>query len=193
MQALNAVDDTFAPELPFTLDPIVLKLSDASSAAPELAKAEAPPVSPLLPRVEGTGTVASPAQLSVGPVVESVSSRRRLARPVRARALGRSRSSSRAVSSPAASGAPSATGSMRGTGRRSWPRTAVVPDGRWISDLASIEELMRVADAYDRVVLRVDENGGDAYLVDDGIVVYRFRPARAGALGAPRAFPAHGR
>ena len=71
--------------------------------------------------------------------------------------------------------------------------TAVVPDGRWISDLSSIEELMRVADAYDRVVLRVDENGGDAYLVDDGIAVYRFRPARAGALGAPRAFPAHGR
>jgi hypothetical protein len=70
---------------------------------------------------------------------------------------------------------------------------AIIPDGRWISDLDSIDELIRVADAYDRVVLRVEEDGGDTYLVDDGVAVYRFRATQAGPLGAPRAFPAHGR
>jgi signal peptidase I len=187
----NTLADTFAPELPFTLDPIVFKLSDASSASPELAKADAPPVSPLLPRVEGTGTVVNPAQLSAGALSVDVD---------QARSLGLIGLALSAIALVIAGGllARRLGGSERDRidaryGSKIVAATAVVPDGRWISDLASIEELMRVADAYDRVVLRVDENGGDAYLVDDGIAVYRFRPARAGALGAPRAFPAHGR
>ncbi len=187
----KVLDDTFAPELPFTLDPVVFKLSEQSTAIPELAKDAAVPASPLLPRVEGTGTVADPAKLSLGPVSVGVEQARSLgmigvglsffvllvAGALLVRRLG---------------------GSERDRiearyGSRIVAARAVVPDGRWVSDLDSIDELMRVADAYDRVVLRVDDEGGDAYLVDDGIAVYRFRPTRAGALGAPRAFPAHGR
>jgi hypothetical protein len=63
-----------------------------------------------------------------------------------------------------------------------------------VTELHDVESLIRLAEAYDRVVLRVsDADGGSAFLVDDGIAVYRYRPAPGGPLGTPRTLPAHGR
>jgi hypothetical protein len=52
---------------------------------------------------------------------------------------------------------------------------AVIPDGRWVTDVDSIDSLVRIATLYDRVVLHVAEEGMDTYLVDDGVGVYRYR------------------
>jgi signal peptidase I len=49
-----------------------------------------------------------------------------------------------------------------------------IPDGRWVTDLRSIDELARIADHYDRVILRTTHVGEDAYYVDDGVAVYRY-------------------
>ena len=60
------------------------------------------------------------------------------------------------------------------------------PDGRWVTELTSIEELMRVAETYDRVVIRIEVNGADTYLVDDGVALYRYSPAEAAmAVASP--------
>jgi hypothetical protein len=51
---------------------------------------------------------------------------------------------------------------------------AVVPAGRWVTDVADIETLVRIAEAYERLVLHAREHGRDVYVVDDGVAVYRF-------------------
>lgn len=186
----TVIDETFAPELPFTLDAVALKLADQTTPLSEDGKS-LPAASPLLPRSEGSGTVEKPAVIAFGPVELGV---------LQARSIGLVGIGISLVALLLGGAVllKRLHGSERDRiearfGARIVSARAIVPDGRWISDLDSIDELIRVADAYDRVVLRIDENGGDTYLVDDGIAVYRFRPALAGALGAPRAFPAHGR
>ena len=185
------IDDTFAPALPFVLDALVLKLAEPETQVPALDGKSAPAVSPLLPRTEGVGTVSDPVELALGPLGLRVE---------RARSLGLVGLGISAVLLLAAGAL--VLRRLGGTereriearyGARIVAARAVVPDGRSITDLDSIDELMRVAEAYDRVVLRVEDGGGDAYLVDDGIAVYRYRQGATGALGAPRPSPAHGR
>jgi hypothetical protein len=62
---------------------------------------------------------------------------------------------------------------------------AVVPEERWVTEVDDIDDLSRIADAYDRVILHVTENGDDVYLVDDGIAVYRYRVQRAARPAGP--------
>lgn len=186
----TALDETFAPELPFTLDAVVLKLAEQTTPLSEDGKT-LPLASPLLPRSEGSGTVAKPAAIALGPVELGVTQARSVglfgvAISLAALLLGG------AVLLKRLHGSERDRIEARFGGRIVAARS-IIPDGRWISDLDSIDELIRVADAYDRVVLRVAEDGGDTYLVDDGVAVYRFRTTQAGPLGAPRAFPAHGR
>ncbi len=186
----TVIDETFAPELPFTLDAVVLKLAEQTTPLSEDGKT-LPAASPLLPRSEGSGTVEKPAVIAFGPVELGVTQ----ARSIGLFGIGISLV---ALLLGSAVLLKRLHGSERDRiearfGARIVAARAIIPDGRWISDLDSIDELIRVADAYDRVVLRVHEDGGDTYLVDDGIAVYRFRPTQTGPLGAPRAFPAHGR
>ncbi|MFN8223293.1 MAG: hypothetical protein U0R50_08645 [Gaiellales bacterium] len=59
---------------------------------------------------------------------------------------------------------------------------AASPEGRWVSELASLDELLRVAETYDRVVVHLQEEGRDVYLVDDGVALYRYVAASLQAL-----------
>ncbi len=64
-----------------------------------------------------------------------------------------------------------------------------MPAERWVTEIDDMDALVRIADAYERVILHVVENGEDVYLVDDGVAVYRYRPPSVPiAVGAePRA------
>jgi hypothetical protein len=62
---------------------------------------------------------------------------------------------------------------------------AVVPEERWVTEVDDIDDLARIADAYDRIILRVNEDGEDVFLVDDGIAVYRYRLQRAPRPAGP--------
>ena len=61
----------------------------------------------------------------------------------------------------------------------------MVPEERWVTEVDDIDDLARIADAYDRVILHVTEDGDDVYLVDDGIAVYRHRLQRAARPAGP--------
>jgi signal peptidase len=183
----TVLDEAFEPELPFVLDDVALRLSEPSAAPGE----ETPTTSPMLPRAEGEGTVSEPAVLSLGPVSATVSDVRSIGLIGLLVALG-------ALVIGAALLARSLQGSEGERiearyGSRIVRARVTVPEGRWVTDVDDIETLIRLAEAYDRVVLRVAGDNGDTYLVDDGIAVYRWQPPSAGALGAPRALPARGR
>ena len=60
-----------------------------------------------------------------------------------------------------------------------------MPEERWVTEVDDIDDLARIADAYDRVILRVTEDGEDVFLVDDGIAVYRYRLQRAPRPAGP--------
>jgi hypothetical protein len=45
-----------------------------------------------------------------------------------------------------------------------------------VADVPDLATLSRIAEAYDRVVLRVADGGRVVYAVDDGVAVYRYRP-----------------
>ena len=62
---------------------------------------------------------------------------------------------------------------------------AVVPEERWVTEVDDIDDLSKIADAYDRVILHVTEDGDDVYLVDDGIAVYRYRHRHAARPAGP--------
>jgi signal peptidase I len=74
------------------------------------------------------------------------------------------------------------------------PAATAIPESRWVTDVADMESLVRLADHYDRVVLRTSEGAHHAYLVDDGVAVYRYR-AGSGTEGAraPGTSPLPGR
>ena len=62
---------------------------------------------------------------------------------------------------------------------------AVVPEERWVTEVDDVDDLARIADTYDRVILHVTEDGEDVYLVDDGIAVYRYRHRHARRAAGP--------
>jgi hypothetical protein len=70
---------------------------------------------------------------------------------------------------------------------------ATIPEGRWVTELQDVDALIRLAEAYDRVVLRVVEpDGGDASSSTTGLrLSLPHRPG--GCAGTPRTLPAHGR
>jgi hypothetical protein len=191
----TVVAEPFAPELPFTLDGVALRLVEPETTAPAATTEEQAVVaaSPLAPRAEGSAVVVEPAPLALGPWVSvGVDRARSLA------ALGVV-ASLLALALAAALLLRRAGDTERDRiaarfGSRIVPARATIPESRWVTELDDIESLVRIAEAYDRIVLRVvDPDGSDAYLVDDGIALYRYRARPAGPLGTPRAAPAHGR
>ncbi|MDH5332712.1 MAG: DUF5305 domain-containing protein, partial [Thermoleophilia bacterium] len=67
-----------------------------------------------------------------------------------------------------------------------------VPETRWLTDVGSVDELARVAERFDRVILRDARHGRDVYYVDDGLALYRYRSADVVAEQRS-ALPARGR
>ncbi len=166
------VDKTFAPELKFNLDEVSLRLDGSDGTSPELT-----------PRLEGTVTTAQPGRVGLGPLSLPVSGTRAFA------ALGVVVTLLLLLGAAvllARSGSRSEEDRITARyGNRIVRAATSVPEGRWITDVASIDALVQVAEHYDRVILQTDDGSTTTYLVDDGVTVYRFR-ARADATASSR-------
>jgi signal peptidase I len=172
----TGVDDTFAPRLAFSYDNTTLRPVPPADADPGAAP-------PFEPRRTESGSEAVPAAVGIGPLSLAVSDARTMAAlglvtSALALALGGALLVSRRERGPA----------ERITlrhGSRIVHARAVVPEERWVTEVDDIDDLARIADAYDRVILHVTEDGGDVYLVDDGIAVYRYRLDRVARPAGP--------
>jgi len=172
----TAVDDDFAPRLAFSYDNTTLR-----ALPPVGATSDAMP--PFEPRRVEAGSELVPATVGLGPLAVAVGDARTMA------GLGLVTSLLVLV----ASGALLAVGAEREPGDRIAIRhpsrvvhaRAVVPEERWVTEVDDIDDLSKIADAYDRVILHVTEGGDDVYLVDDGIAVYRYRVQRAAQPAGP--------
>jgi signal peptidase I len=161
-----AIEATFAPELPFQLDPTALRLVDPDGADPVLE-----------PREAGTGSSSVATHVGLGPFALATRDARVLSLLGLATALGLL-----AVAGTLLRGGVGTAEDVAARfGGRIVEAEAVVPAGRWVTDVADIETLVRIAEAYERLVLHAREHGRDVYVVDDGVAVYRF------ATGGPPA------
>ena len=173
----TVIDRRYTPELIFAAD------STALVPAPALAG-----VAAFAPRLTGVRRVDTPSRLAVRGVGLAVSQARSAALLgivtslvalivgvllllLRRGSSGRDRIASR-------------------FGNRIVSAREAPPDGRWVTELTSMDELMRIAETYDRVVIRVDEGGVDTYFLDDGVALYRFTQPTAAPLGVPRGLAA---
>jgi signal peptidase len=191
----TAIDEDFAPKLPFTLDAVSLRPSEPQPTipSPPAGDGSAVAVSALTPRLEGVGIVTEPAALAFGSVVRLDVARARSLSVVGILAALAALGAGALLLARRTGGSEADKIESRYPSRIVRAR-ATIPEGRWVTDVHDIESLLRLADTYDRVVLRVVEaGGGDAFLVDDGIAVYRYRPLEGVALGTPRTLAAHGR
>lgn len=157
----TVVDERFAPELPLTYDGLALRLRPGDDKT-----------SLLHPRQELDTTRTVPTRLGVEPIARSTADTRALA------ALGIVAALLLAGVGGLVLARRSITEAQRASrrfGSRLVDAEAVVPDGRWVTDVHDADSLARIAEHYDRVVLHTVEAGTDVYLVDDGVTVYRYR------------------
>jgi signal peptidase len=172
----TVVDGTFQPRLPLVYDGTALRF-DTSDGDLDTVQA---------PRLEGSTTARAPGAVRLGPVQLAVSEAKRiglLGLLVALALLG----VSALVLARSLAGTERERIAARFGGRIVRAR-AVVPEGRWVTEVDSIDALVRIADHYDRVVLHSVEPTGDVYVVDDGVTVYRFRPSGERAT-APQTTP----
>jgi hypothetical protein len=165
------VRSVYAPALTFDLDDLRLEPSLASGAG----------VSPFAPREPVVGTRVVARNVSLGPLTLPVATARRLSLvgllavvllglltigPL----LRRRRDGERER--------------IEGRyGRLLLPVTARPQEWTRVTDVADIESLVRLAEHYDRMILRLEEAGGQSYLVEESGTVYRYRS------GSPVAAP----
>jgi signal peptidase I len=176
----HALDTTFTPSLPFQFDPIALRLLDPEQGDPALDAREDPPVPVTVATRVGLGLLSLPTD--------------------DARLVGLLGVVAAFVlllisSSLARSGSGKAADVRLRFGSRIVDAEAVMPPGRWVTDVADLETLVRIAESYERLVVHAAERGRDVYLVDDGVAVYRFTTPRwEPPAEAPTAiFPAQSR
>jgi signal peptidase I len=173
------VDDTFGPHLDFSYDGTTLQPLPPAGASPGTAPSFS------ARRLE-PGTVTLPRTVGVGSHAFGVDDARRVSLLGVAASLAVLLLGAGLLVSTGGRTRPGRIEARHGS--RIVPARAVVPEERWVTDVDDIEDLVRIADAYDRVILRVAEDDGDVYLVDDGIAVYRYR-ARAEQGGAASPLP----
>ena len=170
------VDDAFAPRLAFSYDNTTLRALSPVGASTDTAP-------PFEPRRVQAGSELVPAAVGVGPLALSVDDARTMA------ALGLVTSLVVLIVGGGLligrSGSEPADRIATRHGSRIVHARAVVPEERWVTEVDDIDDLARIADAYDRVILRVTEDGEDVFLVDDGIAVYRYRLQRAPRPAGP--------
>jgi signal peptidase I len=154
--------ESFTPPLTFALDPTGLRLDPPDDAS-----------DPLAPRQEGTAAAAHASSVGAGPVSLPVP----VARFASLLLLGLGLLGA-AIGGALTPGRPlgEAERVERRLRARIVPAAGGIPDGRWVADVPDLATLSRIAEAYDRVVLRVGDGGRVVYAVDDGVAVYRYRP-----------------
>ncbi len=182
-----AVQTTFAPQAPFTVDDVQIAVAEPQT----LGTGPAP--DPLASALAGSVTREEPAAMGLGLGAWSVAATRRDA-PVAALAA--------ALLALLAGGlALAARRSLRdGEDARierefgDWLipiTTGVVPAGSVI-DVESIESLVQIADHYERMLLREPVPGGFVYLVEESGTLYRYSTAPADGTSRSARFPRSG-
>lgn len=177
----TVLDERYAPTLPLVLDATGVRPAQGENGAQAVFGV----------RESGSATASVPAAVGLGPVAVSVEHGRvlgvlgvivsllaaglALALALRSRPDARDRAMAR-------------------FGRRLVESSTVAPDSRWVTDVGGIDELARIAEHFDRMVLHTVVDGRDVFLVDDGVAVYRvvLDPAVARESSAV-AVPAGGR
>jgi hypothetical protein len=176
---ISLVDDAFTPAARLTFDDVALRPDTADGDRTSFEQ-----------RREGEGRRIVPANVTLGPVSLTVTRARTAAFSGAGAAFAVGVVAALLLGLARGPGGRPIPGRLRG---RLVAATATIPEDRWVSDVASLEELTAVAERFDRVVLHVDEGRIDTYLVDDGITVYRFSAPRPGMLPALRQDLAPGR
>jgi len=172
------VHDAFAPRLSFSYDNTTLDPVAAAGASPS-----APP--PFEPRRAESGSEVVPATVGLGPFLLAVGDARTMASLGIVTSLVVLVLGGALLASHRDAGSEPASQIALRYGSRIVDARAVVPEERWVTEVDDIEDLARIADAYDRVILHVSEGASDVYLVDDGIAVYRYRLDRVARSAGP--------
>jgi signal peptidase I len=167
------VDDAFAPRFAFSYDNTTLEPLSAPGAPP-----------PITPRRVESGSEVVPATVGLGPLSLAVGDARTMAGLGIVTSLVVLVLGGALLVSRGGADEPATQIALR-HGSRIVHARAVVPEERWVTEVDDIDDLARIADAYDRVILHVTENGSDVYLVDDGIAVYRYRLDRVARPAGP--------
>ncbi|HVM11506.1 MAG TPA: DUF5305 family protein, partial [Actinomycetota bacterium] len=165
------IDERFVPNLPFELEPLMLRLYDPVG--------DAPPTEALRPTKQGTATVVrdEPNRIPLPGLRFDVAGARAasaVAVPLFLLALAlTSRSALRLR--------------PRSESERIRQRHArrIVPlyrtdhlSAQATVDVTSMEALVRLAETYERMVMQIDREDVDEYLVEGDVVVYRYRVAK---------------
>ncbi len=156
------VDEEFAPELRLVLDPYSLRLDTGGDSTTALA-----------PRQPGGVVEERENRIGIGALAVPVADARAFS------GLGIGIALLVLIGAAALlSRRPDGSEDERIEARyadRIVPAATEIPEGRWVTEVADMESLIRLADHYDRVVLRMSDGAYHAYLVDDGVAVYRYR------------------
>jgi signal peptidase I len=164
----TTVDGSFDPKLTFSYDGTTLRPVPAPDADPGSQP-------PFRPTVQQAGEEVVTTPLALGPLSLPVAD----ARTISSLGIGVSLAAlllAGALLARPTRGRGAAERISNQYGNRIVPARAIVPPERWVTEIDDMDALVRIADAYERVILHVVEGGEDVYLVDDGVAVYRHRP-----------------
>jgi signal peptidase I len=164
----TSVDESFAPELTFAYDGTTLRPVPALDADPGSAP-------PFRPTVQQSGEEVVTTPLALGPLSLPVADARTISSLGIGVSLAALLLAGALLARPVRGRGPAERIASR-YGNRIVPARAIVPPERWVTEIDDMDALVRIADAYERVILHVVEGGEDVYLVDDGVAVYRHRP-----------------
>lgn len=164
----TSVDESFAPELTFAYDGTTLRPVPAPDADPGSAP-------PFRPTVQQSGEEVVTTPLALGPLSLPVADARTISSLGIGVSLAALLLAGALLARPVRGRGPAERIASR-YGNRIVPARAIVPPERWVTEIDDMDALVRIADAYERVILHVVEGGEDVYLVDDGVAVYRHRP-----------------
>jgi hypothetical protein len=159
----EAFDDELAPDVPFLLDGVSLRLDAPDDGAPVLSARSAEP-----------GSVQVPGSVGLGELRFSVAQARQLS------LLGLAVSLAFAVFAAAALAATRAPGEHNRFAAQFADRmiTIAEPQGvasTRVADVADLGSLARIAERYDRVIVHWRRGDEHVYLVEDGSTAYRYR------------------
>jgi signal peptidase I len=159
----EVVDETFAPQMPFLMDDVSLRVDAPEDGSPALSAEQAEP-----------GTIQVPARLALGSLGLGVDQAQRLALLGLAISLLLLVFAGVAHATRRSEGEHSRIASYYGDRLISIARPPAV-DSAHVTDVSDFDSLARVAELHDRIIIHWRRGDGHVYLVDDGSTVYRYR------------------
>ena len=159
---LDPVSETFAPQIPFLLDDVSLRVDVPVDGSPALSARRAEP-----------GTIEVPARLAVGELGLAVDQAQRLAVVGLVISLFLLAFAAVVFGSRRTDGEHGRIASRFGDRMISIAKPPGIDSSR-VTDVSDFDSLARVAELHDRIVLHWRRGDGHVYLVDDGPSVYRY-------------------